>query len=602
MSELTARFRVSLEGGDQFTAWVDKSIAGVRQLERSHTTAMTVIGRNLRQTTDDVARMGVAASKTALSVSGLSLGLAAQSRSVLDFRDNVNRLATTANLAQDQIGGLRNQILDVAVASGQMKEGVSDALNEFVAKTGNIETARKNLELYAKTATATSAAISDVSLIGAELSTKMGIANQRTALGILAKQSDVGAIEFRHLASQGPRMFAAAAGAGLHGEEGVRRIGGLAQLFAEGVGGAGSARSVATSIEGLFRDVSKKTGQKRIAELGIEVGDRDAIEIVKDVVRKFGGNLRKIQNTGIFQATSMRGVGTLAKTFRETGEFAKLDEFTNVSADDSVIGEKFARNISSGKMALAITQNRADRAFDQNLGDSVENLARRSGSLASAYEWATANPGTVAGGAGAALLARNIFRNYVGGGGGGGVGGLLGGGIQRVTVTNWPSGGGGLGGLGAAAVDATQKLSTLKMAAQNASLLLATLGAGYAVGSYIDEKTGASKWAADKARKTFHADEIDAYEVATGVMGHRAKLGAEEKRKREQIAALEKGGLSHGMAVYRAEHPETGELVEAVKGIQQPIININVHPDGTVTADSTGTRKPNVKMRRGGTQ
>jgi hypothetical protein len=592
MSELSARFRVELSGGDGLLSFLERANTGTTQLERNANRSFAAISAGAKQTGEDMSRLAITAGKTALSISGLSLGITAQSRGVLEFRDSVQRLATASGLADSQIGGLKDQILDTSVATGQLKDKVTEALGAFVAKTGDIETGRRNLELYARTATGTGAALSEVALIGAELSKKMGLTDQRGALGILAKQGDIGAIEFKDLASQGPRLFASAASAGLVGEAGVRKIGGLAQLFAEGRGGSGAAASVATSIENLLADVSSKKGQTRIGELGIEVGDRDAVEIAKDVIVKLGGNDRAIARTGIFGKQAMRGIQTMSRTFRETGAFAQLDKFTNVSADDNVIAEKFGRNIGTGKSQLGVTQARADRAFDQNLGNLVERLARGSGAVGSAYEFAVSNPGTILGGGVAALFARNAIKSWAGGGSSGGaLGGLLGGGGQRVFVTNWPAGGGGFGGLGNAAAGATEKLGTLKMMAQNASAILgvfaASVAAGAALGNYLEEK---------------HGDKIDAYlGDPFGIHRGRSAIDVMDKDIARQKVIRDQRRAQRGENFINSGLPIADFFAKQVGAAPQELKEINITiNDGKVEVEGTGTQKPAVKFRRGG--
>ncbi len=546
MSELEAKFRVSLDGKEELTDFFEKS-------ERSAKSFQSTVGNAMRKTGEDIAKFGLSAAKSLASIVGFQVGIAAQAKSVLEFRDSIARLGTVAGIGEDKLDGLRTQILNVSVASGQMKEEVTDALNAFVAKTGDIDEARNNLELYGKTATGTGAKLKEVALIGAELSQKMHIHDQRAAMGILAKQGDIGAIEFKDLAAQGPRLFAAAAGAGLSKEKGVREIGGLAQLFAEGVGGSGSAARVATSIEGLFRDVGKKGGRKKIEGLGIEVGDRDAVEIVKDVVRKFGGNDRDISKAGIFTAASFRGVQTLSRDFRDHGSFTELDKFTNGVGTDkqaaSTIGEKFERNTKSTLSQLQLMRAKAERLIDKGV-DVVGD-----------------HPILAAAGGLGALVAKNaLFKG--GGGASGGLLGGLGGGVQKVFVVNQPGAVGGPGGV---------------------SGIGKGPGAALALGGAV---LGAGLWAIDKwdtAGEERHAAQEDA-----GVGINANQLQLKNKRKAEKVAMLEKQGYSHGQAVFGAEHPD--RLVKAIRGIQSPVVNVNIIGNH---AEVTGTHDPKVAIRRG---
>lgn len=559
MSDLLARFRVELEGDKQFERFFEKGISGTRNLETAWGRAMSTMSQGINRTVSDLGKYSVAAGKAVLSATGINIGIQAQAKGILEFRDNVARLGTAANISEGQISGLRNQILDVSVATGQMKEGVQDALGAFVAKTGDIETARLNLELYARTATATGAALSDISLIGSELSSKMGIKDQRSALGILAKQGDVGAIEFKDLGTQGPRLFAAAASAGFKGEEGVRKIGGLAQLFAEGVGGSGAAARVSTSVEGLMRDVSRRKGQFILQEEGIKVNNRDAIEITKDFIRKFKGNDRAMAATGMFTAATFRGVQTMSRDFREHGgKFTELDKFTNAGGGDSIIDEKFARNAKTGAFANRKSQAEIDRAADKLAGDTVENLSRGLGKVVSA---AAANPGTTAAIAVGGMLAKNLAGNLLGKIPGFNATGL---GVQKVMVTNFPA---GLGG-----------------ATPGGSGLSAKLAAGSAV-------LGAGIWAIDKWETA--GEERNSANENAGISINKNQLELRRRRKEEKIKILEARGWSHGQAVYDAEHNSTSKIAPAAPAD----VRLNV-----TISDEVGTRHAGTVLRRGGTQ
>src|SRR5262249_53771500 len=161
----------------------------------------------------------------------------------------------------EMVDGLREQIHKTASASNQLQDAVTASLSAFVERTGDIDTARQNLELYGKTATATGAAMEEVARVGVELSEKLNIKNQTGAFSILAAQSKAGSIELKDLATKGPRIFAAAASAGATGEHGLREAGALAQVYSRAFGGRGSAANVATAVENTFADILKKTGK-----------------------------------------------------------------------------------------------------------------------------------------------------------------------------------------------------------------------------------------------------------------------------------------------------------------------------------------------------
>lgn len=488
---------------------------------------------------------------------------------MLDFRDNLMDLAIQANISDEKLKGMTAQIHAVAKASNQMQGDVTDALGAFVAKTGDIETARKNLELYAKTATATGASLKDVALIGVELSDKLGIKDQRNALGILAQQGRSGAVEIRDLASKAPKIFSAAASMfGVKGEEGLRGTGALAQVFAKGFGGTGSAASVSTSIENTFTDILK--GQSKIEAAGIKVQGRDPYEVIKDLIRKTGGDPRQLLKAGghgIFDVRAMRGINVMAREFKNTGGFKTFDDFKSAKGID--IDADVDRRMGTGASQLKQTQIRIAESADKNAGDKINALAMQATKLAGVFDWVSSHLVASAGIAIAAMTGWKLLGGVLSGaGGGGGVLGALGGGVQKVWVTN--PGFGGVGGPGGGP-GLLGKIGAASMAG----------AAGYAAGTYVDGKLGLSD-------KLSRGNGMGAAFENAAVGEHRAQLAQAVAERSIRVKQLEGQGMTHGQALYAADNRKV-----EVKGI---VVNIN---DGKATVEVDGTRSADALVNRG---
>lgn len=557
---MEAKFRISVEGKDELSSFFRDTESRAHSFQSTMSAAFKGAG-------SDLLKFSSAALKATASVADFNLSISGQAKNILEFRDAVNRLATIAGVAEKDIGGLKDQILATSVATGQMKENVTEALNAFVAKTGNIEDARRNLELYARTAVATGATMQEVALVGAELSDKLGIKDQSKAMGILAKQSDIGAIEFKDLARQGPRLLAAAAGVGMKGEQGVREAGALAQVYAKAFGGPGSGASTTTAVEATFASIGKKISQLEAA--GVKVQGRDRIDVLEDIIRKANGNEQVLRK--IFDARAYRGVNVMATEFAKTGRFGEYERFRDVGADVGTIDEKYRRNAASGKMTLARLRARAEAGIDQGVDFAAEN-PYLTGGLA-------------AGGGLGVLMARNFMR------GGGGKGGILGlGGAQKVEVVNWPAGMGGPGGIGGKGDRLTSAIDKLSAAATALSI-------GYAAGKALDETFGISDFASSAmSEATGQADAMRGVEL-TGVRAHRQKLAGRNQMRALRIKQMELAGVGHGRAVYLSEHPEGASAAE--KAQVNNAIQIVIHGDHAEITEGTGTRSSVAIARRG---
>ncbi len=529
MSELEARFRVSLTGKDELEQFFERSARGATSFRSKMTAALEATNRQ-------IVSFASSAAKALGSLAGIGggIGFAAQAKGVIELRDAIVGLAAAANdpklATAEGLEGLRKQILDTAVATNQLGSDLTEALQAFTAKTGDIETGRKNLELYARTATATRAAVSEIANIGADLA-KLGInGNQSNALAILAKQADVGAVELKDLVSQGPRILAAAAGANVRGEGGLRNIGALAQVYQKGTG---NVERTSTAIEATFRDIAMKAPAIE-GVLGVKgVFSRDRTDVLQDIIRKTGGEEKILRK--IFGDEAFRGVNVMAEEYRRTKGFGTFGTFRDVAADASIIDSKFALNTSSGLAKLKRSQIEMERSSDANFGDLAEGTAKRSGLVAGAYDWVTAHPMAAGAGVVGAMALRNLVGGMLGGGGSSGPGSALGslvgmGKGAPVFVTNWPGSmgggeGGGLGGLAGSADKAAKGLGVFQMAIKNAGLLVASFGAGFAAGEWIDSKLNLSDKLADTLFEFLHPEE--------------AKEKADAARKREQ-ALIEK--------------------------------------------------------------
>lgn len=579
--EFALKFKLSLDNKDEISNALQKSERAADSFSKKFNSAMAETGKQ-------VAAFGLAAGKSLASLALGNVGIAATAKSVLNFRDSLNSLGVQAGLTDGELNSLRDQIHGVSKASNQMQDDVTEALDAFVAKTGDISTARKNLELYAKVATATGATLKDVALVGVELSDKLGIKDQRNALSILAAQGRAGAVEIRDLATKAPKIFSAASSMfGVKGEEGLRGTGALAQVFAKAFGGTGSSAMVATSMSNVFSDLLKR--QSIIESQGIKVQGRDPYEVIKELIVRTNGDpqqLMRIGTHGVFGQISMRGINVMSQMYKQTGGFGKFDEFKNLAGAD--IDADLARRMSTGASKLKAAQISVAASADKNLGDKFDALAGKADKLAKAFDWVTSHVGMTAAGAVTGLAMWNIGKAVVpalltGTGGGGGLlskvaGGALG--VQKVWVMNPGFGGPGMPGGGAG------------------SGLGAKLGVAGAIAA-------GGLWAIDKW-DTAGNERLDAIENAGAAnQAHKNKVinAAKAMRAQQLITA----GLDEGRARFAAENERRGsdpvaraqaldmiliaKMTQAVKeGMAQAKVKI----------DEDGTRSSNSAIRRGG--
>jgi hypothetical protein len=409
------------------------------------------------------AAYGVAADVIGAVAPDMSLG--GQVKGVIDLRDRINEIHVAAGNSGMGIQELTNKILAASKATNQFGIDSSEALQAFVAKTGDLQTGIQNLELYGKVATATTSELKDIATIGADISMKMGIRSrgeQASAFGILAKQADIGNVELKDMARYFGTMTAAFQSANLTGISGMQQGGGLAQLFQTGTK---SAAQTATSITATFSDLVAK--RDKVAELGVAYDPNRAnmVDVLRQLIVKSGGDVTKLQP--IFGREAMKGVRRMAALYRgrgagETG-FELLDQYINAAGQGGdIIGGKYGERMQTGAAAVKAAQITVEQASNKNLGDAFERLAKAAPRVADAFDWFTRHPVLGAIGAGAGVFGKNLVIEAARSGVRGaltGKGGIFGedsvvgravnAGGMRVFVTNWPLGGGFGGGGGA---------------------------------------------------------------------------------------------------------------------------------------------------------
>lgn len=593
MSELEARFRVRLEGMDDFSSKLKRGERDAKEFQKA-------VAGAFKDSAKEIAGFAASTAKSLASLALGNVGIAAQAKNVLAFRDSVAQLTVTAGLGADKMAELRDEIHKVSKSSNQMQDDVAEALSAFVERTGDIDTARKNLELYGKVATATGASIKDVAYVGVELSQKLGIKDpeqQRKALAILTGQGKMGAVEIRDLATKAPAMFSAAAGMfDVGGIEGLRGTGAMAQVFARAFGGKATAGMTSTAVRQMFTDMTRRKEMIDFT-LGKDTRGQDPYETVKQLIVATGGDaqaLLKNHGEGIFTPTALAGVRVMAKAWRDkkkqmgsafdpkTMGFEDFDRFKNVSDDFGMIDKDFAIRRGTGQAALNASHISIAESSDKNLGGAFDWLAHRAHFLSDAFDLATKNIGATAAIFAAAILGKNLG------------GAMLNMGIRGVglgiTPVHIASASPGVG-LGAGAAGSANSFGSRAAAAFG---VIAAVGIGYEVGRILDAKFGISTKAAKVAGAITGQNTTDVLEADDkGRYAARDRNKAAYGERNARIRYYEGQGMEHGAAIAAAD-----AIAKAIRDMTVTH-NVTINGDSAKGETEGGTRSPEVRVRRG---
>ncbi len=590
--EFNLKFKLSLDNENKLSDTLKRAT-------RDANTFSAALSRGILDAGKDIAGF---AAKTAKSLSQLAtgdLGIASNAKKVLELRNNIAQLSVNANLGAGGIEGLRKKIHELAQSSNQMQGDVTEALNAFVARTGDINTATKNMELYGKVALATGATLSEVAEVGVELSDKLGIKEQADAMAVLVAQAKMGRIEFADMAKYAPKILAAASSSGATGAEGIAGAGAAIQVIAKAAGGKQAGARAATMYERMVATVQTNKSRERIAALGVDVTNgRDINEIFMDIVRKTGGDPTKMRD--IFRtAEGARGAEMFAKQFRETGDFGMFKEF-RAAGDKSRAGENakmlkddFETMRNTGLASLNANLIKIAATMDNKVGPAFEFAAHHADKLGKAFDWIVSNPLKSGGIAVTGLLTANIAKSVVpellkGGGIGGALAKLTGGGDgQRVFVTNWPHG--GFGGGGNPAGDGASGGVWGFAKKWGTRALTGATGLGVAGSTAL---IGTTAVAAAPLVYAMH----ERSSLVERTIAEREHQAAERRQRRESIVRRGSGPVIAGTG------GSLGSLDAQLRAdsvaVDKLNVNVNIDSDGKVTADVNGTRSPEAMARR----
>ncbi len=272
---------------------------------------------------------------------GAGLGIAGgAAREGMKLQEASNRLSISARDAggkgADPIA-LRKEFEAAALANPGIKAmDIAEGAQSFVAKTGDLESARKFSGTFATVASATGSSVQDIAGAAADISQKFdikGIEEMQAALAALTFQGKKGAFELKDAASQFAKISAAAERFGIaKGSEGLKTLGGLTQIARTATG---SPEQAATAVEAMFRQLVVKS--KDLTAIGASpfvkgstTKTRNVQDVIVDAISKSKGSLPALQN--IFGDEGIRGVSPLISRFNQAKDATKGTETEKTAA------------------------------------------------------------------------------------------------------------------------------------------------------------------------------------------------------------------------------------------------------------------------------
>lgn len=314
-------------------------------------------------------------------------------RQAMKLQEIANRVSINARGAgQEAVDPtmLRKEFENVAIATPGIKsEDVGEAAQAYVDLTGDLQTARDNMQTFATTASATGASIKDVATAAASLGKQFDVKSaedMKMVLANLTQQGKGGAVTMKDLAAQFQKLAAAGHAFGLDkGPGGVAKLGGLLQIARTSTKTPAAA---ATSVENILSGLVTKT--KILDAAGVATYDkkgnrRDVQDILVDAISKLGGggNLKAKDAllSQVFGKQGGRGVAPLVGTYK--------DVYQSTKGTDA---EKQAAGVEALRNAFKLATD-ASSDFGENTRDAAQAQKDSSAKLNAAWESIKANVG-----------------------------------------------------------------------------------------------------------------------------------------------------------------------------------------------------------------
>lgn len=330
------------------------------------------VGRTMQRVSDRVM------TPFASIASGAAIAMAG--KGVIDFDTRLARLAIQAGLTRKETLALKKELLDASRKTYQLPTELLAGMEPIIEKTGNLQLAKDTVIDMGVAASATGSEMAAIGAVTSNLNEKLRISKEemRGAFDILNEQGKKGAFTLKELSRLGERLFAAAAGFGVKGSEGLRRFGAFVQIARRGTG---SSEMATTAVERTMADLIQNAKKVR-AVTGFSIFDaaaskkegravmKDIDVVLKEIIKRTKGDTVKLRQ--IFGQESIRAIDAMAFSFREFGDFREFDAFVETGGDGVQMMSDFARWTETAAAKMILFRAELTKLANENLAGPIE--------------------------------------------------------------------------------------------------------------------------------------------------------------------------------------------------------------------------------------
>lgn len=388
-----------------------KFIKAFSENERKITRFGRKFTRVIERSNKTISRFHGKIGKFSMLIGGL--GAARVLKGVVDLDARLRRVKIQAGLSLRQMLELKQSLFEKASITHQGADTLLGGIDKFIEKTGDFEAANASIKAIGIAATATGAAVDELSASAADLYRTFRVPpkDMLKIFDILAAQGKMGAFTLQNMASQFPELLPAAAAFDVRGIPELAKFGALLQIF---MSGTGSPERTKTSIIAAMTDIIKKSGQIKSA-IGFDIFDpekslaahrhvlKDVDVVFKEIISRTKGDPVLLQK--IFGAQAMSGINALVASWTNNKGFGEFDRIAAAGGNGLAITRDFADYASTTASQLKYVQTQANQLANDVSKEPISNLNKILGFF---NKRPTVAKATVAGGVGLGALASSL--------------------------------------------------------------------------------------------------------------------------------------------------------------------------------------------------
>lgn len=297
---------------------------------------------------------------------------------VADMDSRYAAFKADANMNKEEAAAFKSRVQNAAGAS-HVREGDVMTLAEVMhAASGNKDFSATALDIFAKAAKASGSGADDMGALAGTM-LRMGIKDrgeiERSLSGAMTL-GDRGGFTLRDFAHHGRGAAAAYAAQGRGGPQAFMELATALQFAKDSTGTSAQAGS---SVHALIKELVAKSKKGTRAKNRIKVFDeqgnmRSVLDIMKDMVKATGGDMKKLKKLGLSEE-AQAAVQSMMKQYRETGSFDFMDAY-KVTGNEGDLDRKWRENTDTIDSALTALGNSWAKIMDSLFTAPLKAAAR----------------------------------------------------------------------------------------------------------------------------------------------------------------------------------------------------------------------------------